>query len=201
MRSGMKPTLTSGKVLQHYYAQREKRGIKPPEYFRKKNWEHAQKFLDWAVEQKITDPLRFIDYLFEVGDFNQRVPFLNRLCSAKLVAIYLSEWQQGERDAADGYDRLVRRAGTKQEQTVKALRILTPGMEAAKVHYVRREELCQAESEVTGGFHPESQFCPTCPQAVRCAAQLYRRYGFDVVALRAGRLYDLPKEVARAAIS
>jgi len=196
----MKPT-TAGKVLQHYYGLREKRGPKPPGFFRERAWGHARAFLAWAEEQGIDDPLRYLVYRFEVGDHNDRIPNLAQLRSNKLALIYLSDWQQGERDAADGYARLERRAGSKQEQAIKALRILTSGHEAAKTHYLGRAELCRAESDITGGFHPESRFCPTCPQAVRCAAQLHKRFGFDVVALRAGRLHHLPKEVAAAAIS
>ena len=194
---------TAGKVLQHYYALREKRGVRPPKFYRKHAWKRAEGLIAWAAEQGIKDVLRYLDFRLEVGDFNERIPNLAQLRSNKLAEIYLSDWQVGERAAADGYERLKRRSGTKQEQAVKALQVLSPGHEAAKVHYVGRAELCRAESDLsgTGGYHPESRYCPVCPQAVRCAAQLYQTHGFDVVALRAGRLRDLPKEVAAAAIS
>ena len=192
---------TAGKVLQHYYELRQKRGPKPPGFFRDRVWDHANAFLAWAAEQELDDPLRYLDYRFAVGDHNGRIPNIAQLRSVKLAALYRSEWKQGGRDAADGYDFVKRRSGTKREQAVKALRILTGANEVAKSHYVGRAELCRAQSDMTGGYHPESRYCPTCPQAVRCAAQLHQTYGFDIVALRAGRLKYLPKEVAAAAIS
>ena len=85
---------------------------------------------------------------------------------------------------------------------VKELRVLTRGMEAAKHPYVTtgRHELCLAEIEYTGGFHPASRACTACPIGVRCAAKLYQQHGFDVVSLRAGRLHVLPREIAAAAV-
>lgn len=195
--------VTAGKVLQHYYALRAKRGTRSPAFFRKKAWAHAEAFLKWCAKTGIEDPLRYLEFWFEVCDYTGKPPQLHRLRSNNLAETYLSEWQQDERAAEDAYTTLKQRAGTREQQAVKALRVLTHGMEAAKYPYAStgRYELCLAEVSLTGGFHPSSRYCPTCPVAVRCAAALYRINGFDVVALRAGRLHELPKHIATAAIS
>jgi hypothetical protein len=193
---------TAGKVLQHYYELRRRQsGVRSPHFFRKRVWTHAENYLAWAAKAKV-DPLRFLEYRFRVGEHGRYVPKLNQLRSYELAKLFREEWMQDELGADRAYAKLERRAGTKREQVVKALRLLTPAMEAVKYPYVLRgrHELCLAESGLSGGFHPESRYCPTCPVGVRCAAKLYQVHGFDVVALRAGRLHELPKDIAAAAI-
>lgn len=192
---------TAGKILQHYYALRAKRGTREPAYYRKNAWKHAENYLAWCGRQEI-DPIAFLDFRFRGSDHSGYVPRLDQLRRNKLVPLFRAEWMQDELGAEVAYDRLKARAGTREEQTIKALRVLTSGQEAVKYPYALtgRYKLCLTEQELTGGFHPESRYCPTCPEGVRCAAALYQRYGFDVVALRAGRLHALPPKIAAAAV-
>ncbi len=194
-------SVNAGDVLKTYYRLREDRGTRPPTYYRKRCWEHAEAFLAWCAKQEIDNPLGFLRYRFEVGDHGRYVPKLNQLRSNKLAEVW-RQWREGQQLEDDHAVVLEQKAGTKAEQAIKELRLLTRGMEAAKHPYAStgRHELCLAEVDVTGGFHPESRYCPTCPVGVRCAAQLYQRHGFDVVSLRAGRLHVLPREVAAAAV-
>lgn len=194
--------ITAGKVLQTYYELRQKRGPKPPAFLRKRTWKHADDFLSWCAKEGVTEPLAYLDYRFRVGDHGGYIPKLNQLRSNNLAEVFNAEWMQFQRSADVGYQKLKQRSGDRNKQALTALRLLTPGMEAAKHPYVStgRYELCLAEISLTQGFHPESRYCVRCPQAVRCAAKLYQTHGFDVVALRAGRLKDLPPEIAAAAI-
>lgn len=194
--------VTAGKVLQRYYELREKRGTPAPAFFRKRAWAHADAFLAFCAKAEIDDPLRFLEYRFEVADHEGYVPRLYKLRSYRLAELYRSEWKQGERAADDAYARLKEVAGSRAQQAVKSLRVLTHGMERAKQPYAAAGNfaLCRAQIGITGGYHPSSRYCPTCPEAVRCAAALYREHGFDVVSLRAGRLHALPQDIAAAAV-
>lgn len=196
-------TITAGRILQSYYQLRhDYGGPPPPKALRfKKQWDHATAYLTWS-EAAGVDPLLFLRYRFEAAKHTGYIPKLHQLRSYQLAEIFKSEWKQDELSLSAAYDRLKAKAGTREQQTVKALRVLTHGHEAAKYPYIStgRWELCLAEINLSGGFHPSSRYCPTCPVAVRCAAELHRTYGFDVVALRAGRLNELPRDVAAAAI-
>jgi hypothetical protein len=120
---------------------------------------------------------------------------------SKRCAVVWKEWREGHALADEKAKRLKREAGTQTQQAVKTLRIHTRSMEQFKSRHVGREDACLAGIDHSGGYHPESQICPRCPAAVRCAAALYQRHGFDVVALRTGRLNALPAEIAAAAVS
>lgn len=194
----MKP----GSVLKRYYALRQARSGQPePRYFRKKAWKRAEDYLAWCAKAGIDDPLSFLEFRFRAGDYAGHVPMLHRLRSNKLAEKW-KQFGQGQLLQEQQGRKLSKQAGSRFQQSVKSLRILTVGMEAAKRPYIERGEtdLCMAEMEFTGGYHPSSRFCPTCPSAVACAAKLYQQHGFDVVSLRAGRLYAVPSEVAAAAV-
>lgn len=190
----------AGVVLQTFYRLRSERNYKTPSHFTKPMWAAAEKFLAWCKKQEIDDPLGFIRYRLECADHTGYVLPLKSLCSDKLA----EQWRtraEGHQLEDDAYKALVLEAGSSKEQLVKSLMPLTRGHEAMQAHYAQtgQSELCMAEIDLSGGFHPNSRFCPTCPSAVRCAAALYQKHGFDVVSLRAGRLHAVPREVAAAA--
>jgi hypothetical protein len=193
--------VTAGQVLQSFYKLRAAAGgAREPQYYRKHAWSAAEAFLVWAAAESV-DPISYLRFRFEAASTRGYTPGLKRLRSGSMAKLWRSEWQRGERALDEGYQKLKARAGTLEEQAVKELLVLTDGMESAKQPYVRTGdlELCVVESEFTGGFHPASRYCPTCPHAVQCAAALHREYGYDVVALRAGRLHELPQKIAAAA--
>lgn len=194
---------SAGTVLQRYYELREKHGgKKPPRYFRKGAWKHAGDFLAWCVKAGIENPLGFLQYRFEAAEHTGYVPTLIQLRSNHLAELWHS-FKEADHDVQEWSDRMHAKAGSREKQQLVALRILTPGHEAVKQPYrlQAQEALCLASIELSGGYHPESRWCPQCPKAVECAAALYRAYGFDVVSLRAGRLHALPREVAAALVS
>lgn len=188
-------------VLEHYYALRAQRGEPRPRTLREKPWKHAEAYLRWCTAQRIADPIAFLDYRFQCADHTGYVPKTHQLRSNRLAELWHS-FREGHHLEQKHGEKLEERAGTVREQTIKHLRHLTAGHEAFKAPYYLsgQPDLCLAQPELSGGYHPESRYCPTCPKAVECAAQLYREHGFDVVSLRAGRLYALPPEVAAAAV-
>ena len=199
----MKTEVSAGTILQKFYELRQKHaGKKPPAFFRKRVWGHAEAYLAWCGKAGVRDPLAFLEYRFEAAQHTGYVPQLHQLRSNKLAALWKG-FKRDEHDVQKWSDDLHDRAGSRRSQLVRQLRILTPGHEAAKQPYAspERRQLCLAELDLTGGFHPDSAFCPACPLAVQCAAQLYQRYGFDVVSLRAGRLHALPRKVTMALVS
>lgn len=192
----------ANKVLDAFYRLRQSHFLtRRPNFIREDAVRSAERYLDWCKGAQIDDPIAFLEYRFESARSAGHPVSIRALASEKLAG-YWRTWAEGNYLEQKQAEKLTRIAGTRNEQAVKALRILTPGMEAAKVPYVStsRHALCLAEIDITGGFHPDSVYCPTCPMAVRCAAALYREHGFDVVSLRAGRLNMLPKEIAAAAV-
>ena len=197
--------LGSGKVLQMFFALTKERGGVYPIHFRKKHWGHATAFLKWCSKEKIDDPLGFIRYRFVCGDHRGYRPKIHQLRSRALAAVWIA-WRAEEMQSQDRVDeaylKLKAQAGTKEEQFVKSLLLLDRGHESLRSAYARKgkPELCLVETDLSGGFHPDSRYCPTCPMASRCVAKLYKQYGFDVVALRRGDFRMLPAHIAAAAV-
>lgn len=173
-----------------------------PQGFDPKHFKQVTRFLKWCGKNDIDDPIGYLGYWFKVGDHNGQPPEMWKMTSARLAELW-KRWLEGEHLEEVRYERLKQRAGSRSQQQIKALRILTRGHEAVKAPYWQKQQhtLCLTEIELSGGFHPESRYCAHCPVAVRCAAKLYTQHGFDVVSLRAGRLRDLPADVAAAAVS
>ena len=203
-------TVTAGQILCRYYELRAKQGGPPkPSYFRKAAWGHADALLAWAGKVGISDPLGYVDFVFRARKYGAdnrpgkpQIQQLHRLRSRRLADLFAEEWRANERALETRHEKLRDRAGSKQEQSVKHLRLLTKGQESAKHPYAAsgRYDMCLVETDITGGYHPLSKHCPTCPVAVRCVAKLLQQYGYDVRALREGWLHRLPKEIAVAAI-
>ena len=193
---------TPENVLRSFYVAREAHtGKRPPGFIRPKAITHAAAFISWCAKVGIDEPLRFLRWRMDAAKHSGWEPQIHQLRSNKLAENFL-EWGEGRQRQSDRGDEIRRAAGSLWEQQVKELRILTRGMEAFRQPYVLSgtSEICMRSDQHSGGFHPKSRWCPVCPSAVRCADALNTRWGFDVVALRAGRLKDVPKSVAAAAV-
>lgn len=187
--------IEAGEVLRTFYQEREKRGVRTPTLFRKRLWGHAETFLAWCKAEGVDDPIAFLSWQWQIADGANRLVQIHRMRSKKLAAAWKKQGGEGRYlDRALAGD-VEQRSGTVQKQQLNELRVLTVGMEAMKHQYAERRHLCIAEIEYTGGYHPESRYCPSCPLAVECSAKLYQANGFDVVSLRAGRLHALPSEI------
>lgn len=189
--------VNAGMILQTYYRLRAKYGIAEPKFYRKKKWEAAELFLAWCRKVEV-DPIKYLEFRFRNVPAKSAILPLYRLRNNRIAEMFKEEWAQDELAADEHYQKLEQAYVSDKAQTVRELRVLTKSQEVVKRNYWGRAEMCMSEHEISGGYHPSSSFCPTCPAAIRCAAMLYKRYGFDVVALRAGRVQALPKEIVAA---
>jgi len=198
----MAKNVDAGDVVREFHRLRQERtGQRPPTFRRPEVLEAAQRFLDRFRELGADDPLAFLRWRWDAAQHAGHPVGLRQLAGDTTLITRWRDFGHGHTLSAAASARLTRKAGTVDEQQVKELRLLTRGMEAAKAPHAARGrfDLCLVD-EFTGGFHPASRTCASCPEAVRCAARLYQSHGWDVVALRANRLHLLPKEVAAAAV-
>ena len=156
----------------------------------------AVAFLKWCVEHDVHDPLLFIRIRFHVLRTQRRTrnaaPGLHRLATPTLLSKYRSAESQvaQSQHAREHVDA----------EAIRSFIQVNRGHEAVRSDYLTRGKthLCVVQPALSGGYHPHSQFCPVCPNAVQCAAELNEREGFDVVALRLGKLDELPEHVRKA---
>lgn len=191
-------------VIDRYFELRQEFQNKPPpthvgRKLRERTRRQSRSFLSWCGNAGIDLPLQFLRSRFENAQHTGYTMNWLHLRNARCAVVW-KEWREGEALVEMQAARLKREAGTATEQAVQELKLHTRSMEQFKARYVGREELCLTSIVHSGGYHPESNHCPRCPLAVRCAAALYQRHGFDVVALRAGRLTVLPADIAAAAV-
>jgi len=162
----------------------------------------AEKFLDWCAEEEI-EPIEFMESYCRF-QFTKRgfFPRVNSLRSKSPVVLDIARRRQYRKAATKAEELVAKRAEarTPSGAFVRGLRRLAPYQEKAREAMIGKEALCLVSMNLTGGYDPRSRVCIGCPLAVRCSAELNRRAGFDVAALRAGRLDQLPKAVASAAV-
>jgi hypothetical protein len=180
-------------VIQRYvtrYLDRQKRRPHRPHPRVPEDQAVARKFLAWC-DEKLVDPLQLIDLRFEhLWRERKACPRFNSLRSERLVHL------------ARRTEASVAAASTQVEvfdQTVRDLTLVLPGQEQVRRRYYfqQQQELC-LENGMSGGYEPRSHFCPNCPQAATCASRLNEKWGFDVVALRSGKLGAVPAAVRKA---
>lgn len=149
-------------------------------------WDAAASYLRWCKNVGVTQPLLFMWLRFRIlrsGARSRTVhPSLSNMASEALIPRYeaLIERQRVEHEMKAGW-------ATQRERELVGV---NHGHEAMRRNYVvmGKAELCEAQIEETGGYHPFSKWCPACPRAITCAAALNKQEGFDVVALRLGRI-------------
>lgn len=157
-------------------------------------WDAASAFLRWCKQHDVEQPLLFVWLRFRVLRSGMRSrtvhPSLQNMASEALLPRYraLIERQRTEREMKQGF-------ATQRERELVAV---NAGHEAMRRDYLvmGKSELCEALIEETGGYHPYSAWCPGCPRAITCSSALNAQEGFDVVALRLGRL--TPEEASEA---
>jgi len=150
--------------------------------------QHVETYLKWCDANEV-DPILFMRDRFRRVALASKgyLPGFRNLASEKLLAAWKTGESRAHREAADA--RLTREAAsTASRQHFDSLRAPPrPAQEQYKRTYVLsgRPELCRLSSQHSGGYHPKSSVCPTCPQAVRCAQDLNAQHGFDLVSVRA----------------
>lgn len=198
----MQDEVRPGQIFQKYHELREALGgPKPPAYFRKRHRAIITTYLEWCAAQDV-DAIAFLEFRFRAAAYSGNLPALDRLRSVKQAKLYRETWIQAEIRLDKHYAKIKNAMGPVEVQTMRSLKLLTHAMGAAKHGHVTRGryDLCLADIDLTGGYHPQSSYCASCPLAVQCAAKLHEIYGFDVAAYREGRIGDLPKHIIALAV-
>ncbi len=183
--------MTVLKVIDAYNAQLS-RVAAPTSQRRSKNSAadraNAARYLRWCRANDV-DPVRFIEFRFQYASA-VRHPLLSQLASSSALDRFR------ERAAVSAHERDLH--AMLASQPLRDLLYLNHGQEAVRRNYTLdgRPDLCEVQPSLSGGYHPESQWCPTCPRASSCRTRVNRAHGIDVVALRSGALDVLPREVA-----
>lgn len=150
----------------------------------------ANAFIRWCNEHEVSDPKLWIWMRFKF--LKKGHPSFASLGSEALLPSY--------RRLAARKDRTKVVLGRGKGAEVRALIDCSDAHETVRERYKAsgKIELCVLQPSLTGGFHPHSDTCVLCERATECAAKLNAKHGFDVVALRLGKLDTLPERIRRA---
>jgi hypothetical protein len=166
-------------------------------HYKKEDEEAVEKYLAWCLAKSV-DPLLFITFRFQHLKPKGLLPKLDRLKSEKVLALF-EEYGEGKLLHARMEKKL---ASEMIDYTETSLRGLADAPTESEEYFKRtflsegKAKLCLFGATRSGGFHPRSVWCGRCSEAVACSAQLNGRSGFDVSALRSGRVQALPPEIA-----
>lgn len=141
--------------------------------------------LSWCQEQGI-EPRLWIYHLFRARRWTFP-PALDRknLLSVRQVQAY---WKMQKLDL---FRQKILDEGVSSDVTYDPNRDLSTTTEAIKRRYMDQGSLdrCMSEMETTTlGYHPRSKVCMECPLSQACEEKLQVFVGFDIVALRDGRI-------------
>lgn len=151
--------------------------------------EIAKRFLAWCSEHMV-DYEEMIDLRFtHLWKLKRQCPQFNALRAPSLLPF--ARKQEASKEAAA-------LQVVTFDQTVRDLTYMTPTHEQVRQRYFMQQQaiLCK-QNTAGGGYDPRSRYCPHCPQAFACAQRLNKKWGFDVTALRAGKLHLLPAPVRK----
>lgn len=149
---------------------------------------NAKKFIEWC-ERNDADPLRFMKariYLAKEGD--RPVPAIGAMASKALLEN--DAWQEiFDRAEAVEFDRkfVLEEAAQMQDRYIASLLACTPANEQFKLNHQNQRNICMHDRRFSGGYHPKSELCTSCPIAGQCATAVNVEHGFDVITLRKDR--------------
>lgn len=190
---------TRAEVVREYCDLRAKYG-KPVEV---RNWSRFGPYCAWCAGHGL-DPVLFMRQRFARAAPSGHLPTISTLISSTLLKAWREYGDEGHAHEARRQEDLVAASGDAFSQEVKALR--QPALRAQEAFKERHlvsgtPETCLAAPEHhSGGYDPRSPTCIRCPMAQRCAERLDAAHGFNVALLRLGRISELPRAVASAAI-
>lgn len=163
------------------------------------------RYVAWCFTKEI-NPLRFMRFRFQQHAENQGRggwPALKALVSEPLAAFYI---KQGIEEDIVSYEKREKpvydAVGRENAQLWSFVRdaMLPPSEHEERFRerlvQAGRATVCVTERSHAGlGFDPRSRVCPSCPERITCAGESKREYGFDLVQLRRGDYFKLPKTV------
>ncbi len=200
--------ITTENAIHIYYDLREKhrrpRPLKTSQQRAEMDERDMGRFLAWCVELGIDEPVAYMTERFREMSLASRrraVPRISQLKSDALAKRWTG-WLEGERVADAGYAKRM----AHEDHDALVIRALAAAPHVTKEAFKRRfalegaHEVCEAQIQHSGGYHPGSPWCTACPSARGCTAALEQIHGFDVVALRCGKFADLPASVVSALV-
>jgi len=166
----------------------------PPDALRRSIWKDADvsianAFLRWCNEKNVCDVKLWMWIRFKYMKSGH--PRFNALASDALLSSYTRLVAKKARTEA------VTTRGKGAE--VRALVDCQPAHEAVRRRYASsgKVDLCVLQPSLSGGYHPYSDTCVLCERAMECAQRVNEKHGFDVVALRLGKLDTLPAHIRK----
>jgi len=195
---------TAEDVIREYYRYLsiiERRQYKPPEFPSQRLLDHAAAYLRWCEAKAVREPELFLRFRLDTSRAARFRLAMRLLPSDKQAARW--HLSAGSHYRVKGWTARQHEGIRPGVDHIKALRPLIPAMEAYQYYHAveGRQDACMATPEHSGGFHPKSRICPSCPKAIACSNAQNQREGFDVAALRRGEVWALPKAIASAAIA
>jgi len=177
------------KVIEAYNAKLP-HGVYPRSIWRDEDVQDALRFIEWCNAHEVHDPALWIWMRFSLTK-SRGYPSFRSLRSDVLLPHYRKLAAKQRRDVT-----VVQRG---KGAAVRALIDVAPAHEAVRARYTRegKLDLCVLQPSLSGGYHPQSSTCIVCPRAVECAQRINDKHGFDVVALRLGRVDALPEHIRK----
>ncbi len=170
----------------HYFEKRKRRPNRPARRD-PSDIEIALRYLSWCGEHMV-DYEEMLDLRFEhLWKIKRICPRFNALRAPTLIP-FAQKREASNVAAATQVEAF--------DQAVRSLTVMTPGHEQVRQRYfMQRQSMLCIENGMNGGYDPRSRYCPHCPQAAECEKRLNSKWGFNVSALRAGKIHLLPAPV------
>ena len=145
-----------------------------------------EKVVKWCQEREL-DPRLWLYCLFR----SRRWSFAPKLQEGHLMSENMvSRYERMvKKECLDGYRQYL--YTPKPEDDFDPNRDISPAAEAMKARYAKYNQRvrCMLETlETTFGYHPKSPVCQACPMKVECSSRLEQLVGFNIQALREGKI-------------
>lgn len=148
-----------------------------------------ESFVSWCRENDIDEPKSFIIariYHAQEESSKRYFPKPEQLKTAALLRDEmwrdLYDWVARCRYDQEELGKLLD-PGTSKAKRIQTLASLRPAWERFKAKNPNRE-ICASLPQYTGGFHPASDHCASCPQQLRCASISTSHWGPEIMARR-----------------
>ncbi len=176
-RHPVAPLMTPTALIVLYNAVLESNGLTRPRTQGIGEVQAARKFLAWCAVEGV-DPERWIRARHDAIGYRRRIR-LKQMASAKFLPKFMA-WGDGKQAAQVAQERIA----LEVIDLTEADPGVTPLTEAMKRTLADSPEICAVDQELTGGWHPRSEWCRGCRAVDFCKAQLNSRV------LRVREAYD-----------
>jgi hypothetical protein len=192
-----------GRVIDHYrrlYGKYKARIPRRPDQRVPEDRAVAERYVRWCDERD-ADELLFMEERFRHLDRTQRAaPMFRALRREKVMECWKKGGEQRALEERTSQNIMAQMLPV-FDQSILDLSRVTPDQERYRHrHFIKStQRVCMVMPEYSGGYHPESRYCPQCSVGPECAGRLNGQWGCNVIALRSGRLDLVPAKVAKVA--